>query len=103
MWFALALVVAAASPVGARWTFCVAEAGQEVWITGIFAATRKRETLEAEFAASLRAQGVADPDAQCPAPQADKIEVFNAQFTAAEFHRKLGQTLHSATAPTARR
>ena len=59
--------------------------------------------LEAEFAASLRARGVAHLDAQCPEPQADKTEVFNAQFTAAEFHRKLGQRLHAAAPPAARR
>jgi hypothetical protein len=103
MRFALALIIAAASPTGARWTFCIAESGQDVWISEVFAAARKRETLEAEFAASLRARGVVHPDAQCPQPQDDKTEVFNAQFTAAEFHRQLGQTLHAAAAPTSRR
>ena len=102
MGFALALIVAATSPVAAHWTFCVAEAGQEVWISEVFAARQKRQTLEAEFAASLRARGVAHLDAQCPEPQDDKMEVFNAQFTAAEFHRKLGQTLHTAAAPARR-
>jgi NAD-dependent oxidoreductase involved in siderophore biosynthesis len=102
MRFALALIIAAASPAGAGWTFCVAEAGPDVWISEVFAAARKREALEAQFAASLRARGVAHPDAQCPEPQGDKTEVFNAQFTAAEFHRKLGQTLHAAAAPARR-
>lgn len=102
MRFALALIIAAASPARAHWTFCVAEAGQDVWLSEVFAAARKRETLEAQFAASLRARGVVHLDAQCPEPQDDKTEVFNAQFTAAEFHRKLGQTLHAAPAPTRR-
>ena len=100
MLFALALIAAATSPAGPRWTFCVAEAGQDVWISDVFAAQRKRESLEAEFAARLRARGV-EADAQCPQPLADKTEAFNAQFTAAEFHRKLGQTLHAAVAPLA--
>jgi hypothetical protein len=99
MRFALALIIAAASPAGAHWTFCVAEAGQDVWISDVFATAHKRERLEEEFAATLRARGVAHPDAQCPEPQDDKTEVFNAQFTAAEFHRKLGQTLHGAAPP----
>ena len=102
MGFVLALIIAAASPAGAGWTFCVAEAGQDVWISEVFAAVHKRETLEAEFSALLRARGVSHPDIQCPAPRDDKTEAFNAQFTAAEFHRKLGQRLHAA-APPARR
>lgn len=103
MRFALALIIAAASPRGARWTFCVAESGRDVWISEVFAAARKREALEAQFAAGLRARGVVHPDAQCPQPQSDKAEAFNAQFTAAEFHRKLGQTLHAAAPPAGRR
>jgi hypothetical protein len=99
MRFALALIIAAASPVHARWTFCIAEAGRDVWISDVFATAHKHERLEAEFAATLRASGVAHPDAQCPQPQDDKTEVFNAQFTAAEFHRQLGQTLHGAAPP----
>lgn len=100
--FALALIIAAAAPAGARWTFCVAEAGQDVWISEVFAAAHKRERLEAEFAASLRTRGVAHADTQCPEPQNDKTEVFNAQFTAIQFHRKLGQRLHAAAAPARR-
>jgi len=103
MGFALALIIAAASLAGARWTFCVAEAGKDVWISEVFAAAGKRQTLEAEFAAGLRARGIVGLDAQCPEPQVDKTEVFNAQFTAAEFHRKLGQRLHAAAPPAARR
>lgn len=99
MRLALALIIAAAAPSGAGWTFCVAEAGQDVWISEVFAASHKRERLEAEFAETLRARGVVRPDVQCPEPQDDKTEVFNAQFTAVEFHRKLGQTLHAAAAP----
>ena len=34
-----------------------------------------------------------------PAAQDDKTEVVNAQFTAAEFNRKLGHTLHEVGAP----
>jgi hypothetical protein len=97
MGYALVVLLAAASP--ARWTFCVAESGRDIWITDVFAAARGRERLEAEFAAGLRARGVARPDAQCPAPQADKTDVVNAQFTALEFHRKLGDVLHVAEPP----
>ena len=103
MRFALAVLVAVASPAQTRWTFCVAEAGREIWVTDVFAAVQDREKLEAAFAATLRARGVARPDAQCPAPQADKTEVVNAQFTAVEFHRKLGDALHVAAPPGVRR
>ena len=95
MRLSLAILLAAAAPAPERWTFCVAEAGGDVWISGVFAAARPRESLESAFAAALRARGVARPVAQCPAPQADKSDVFNAQFTAAEFQRKLGRTLHA--------
>jgi hypothetical protein len=93
------LFAAAASPAEASWTFCVAESGQDIFISDVFPAAQKRERLETDFAALLRARGVARPVAQCPAPQNDKAEVFNAQFTAAEFHRNLGQTLHDVTMP----
>jgi hypothetical protein len=100
MRLALAVLVAvAASPAQADWTFCVAESGQDIWISDVFAAAHRRERLEAEFASLLRARGVAHPVAQCPAPQTEKMDVFNAQFTAAEFHRKLGQTLHAVEMP----
>jgi hypothetical protein len=95
------LLIAAASP-SPRWTFCVAESGADVWISGVFSAAEPRERLEARFSKQLRAQGVVNPVTQCPEPNADKTEAFNAQFTAAEFHRKLGQTLH-ALAPSKRR
>jgi len=93
------LMAVAASPAQANWTFCVAESGQDIWISDVFPATHKRERLEAEFAALLRSRGVVRPVAQCPAPLNDKMDVFNAQFTAVEFHRKLGETLHVVEMP----
>jgi len=94
-------VVAAPAPARAGWTFCVAEssAGREVWITGVFAATRERERLEGDFLKLLKSRGVARPIAQCPAAKTDKTEMVNAQITAAEFHRKLGHALHDVLAP----
>jgi hypothetical protein len=103
MRLALALLVAAASPAQARWTFCVAESGRQIWITDVFVAGQPREKLEATFTAELRARGVVHPVAQCPAPQDDRTDAVNAQFTAAEFHRKLGDVLHSAAPPRAGR
>ncbi len=99
--FVLAVLLAAAAPADDRWTFCVAESGHEIWITEVFAAAQQRERLEADFKALLLARGVPRPVAQCPEPQRDKIDVVNAQFTAAEFHRQLGDTLHAAAAPDA--
>jgi hypothetical protein len=102
----LAFAVLAAvvvSPAEANWTFCVAESGQDIWITDVFAAAHKREWLEADFTVLLRTRGVTRPVAQCPAPQSDKMDVFNAQLTAAEFHRKLGQSLHTFEMPAAGR
>lgn len=92
-------VAVAASPAQTSWTFCVAESGSDIWISDVFSTVRRRERLEAEFAELLRARGVAHPVAQCPAPLNEKLEVFNAQFTAAEFHRKLGETLHAVEMP----
>ena len=102
MRFALILMLAAlAEPAQASWTFCVAESngGKQIWITGVFAAARPRERLELDFKALLRDRGVVNPVVQCPAPQDDRIEAVNAQFTAEEFHRKLGDALHSVVAP----
>jgi hypothetical protein len=102
----LALVVRAAlaaAPARAGWTFCVAESGRDVWIGNVIAAARGRERLEADFETLLRARGVAHPVAQCPAPLNDKTAVFNAQFTAAEFHRKLGEMLHAIEMPERKR
>jgi len=91
------------APVCARagWTFCVAEStsGKDIWITGVFAATRERERLEGDFRAFLKSHGVVQSIAQCPASKDDKTEMVNAQITAAEFHRKLGDALHVVIAP----
>jgi hypothetical protein len=103
MRLALAVFIAFASPAQARWTFCVAESGHEIWITDVFAAAQTHDRLEASFAAELSARGVSRPIAQCPAPRDDKTDAVNAQFTAAEFHRKLGDVLHSAAPPRAAR
>ena len=46
------LAAVVASPAEANWTFCVAESGQDIWITDVFAAAHKREWLEADFARS---------------------------------------------------
>ncbi len=86
---------------GAVWTFCVAESsgGKDIWLTDVFPASRDRERLEADFKTYLKARGVGGAIAQCPAPKDDKTAVVNAQFTAAEFHRKLGDSLHEVVAP----
>jgi hypothetical protein len=103
MRLALAVFVALASPAQARRTFCVAESGRHIWMTDVFAAVQAHERLEAGFAAELSARGVSHPIAQCPAPRDDKTDVVNAQFTAAEFHRKVGDVLHPAAPPRAGR
>jgi hypothetical protein len=98
----LALLIGAApAPASAGWTFCVAAApdGKDVWITDVFAAERDRERLEVDMKGFLKGQGVAGAVAQCPRPKDDKTEVVNAQFTAAEFNRKLGHALHEVAAP----
>jgi len=95
------LLAAAPLPASAGWTFCVAAApgDKDVWITDVFAANRDRERLETDLKVYLKAAGVAGAVAQCPLPQDDKTEVVNAQFTAAEFNRKLGHALHEVGAP----
>jgi hypothetical protein len=95
------LLLCAPAHASAGWTFCVAAAsgGKDVWITGVFPASRDRERLEADLRAYLKGRGVPGADAQCPAPNDDKTEMVNARFTAAEFHRKLGDTLHEIVAP----
>jgi hypothetical protein len=98
----LALLIGAApARASAGWTFCVAAApsDKDVWITDVFSANRDRERLEADLKVYLRAQGVAGAVAQCPLPKEDKTDVVNAQFTAAEFNRKLGHALHEVAAP----
>ena len=94
-------LICAPAQASAGWTFCVAASsdGKNVWITGVFPANRDRERLEADLRAYLKGRGVSGADAQCPAPKDDKTEMVNAQFTAAEFHRKLGDTLHEVVAP----
>jgi hypothetical protein len=83
------------------WTFCVASASglKDVWITDVFAANHTRERLEQDLKGLLKTQGVERAVVQCPAPEADKTAVVNAQFTAAEFNRKLGRALHEVSAP----
>ncbi len=94
----LILPLLIAGPAGASvgWTFCVASAadGKDVWITGVFSASRDRERLEADLKAYLRGRGVPATVAQCPSPKDDKTEVVNAQFTAEQFHRRFGDALH---------
>ena len=94
-------LVSGGAHASAGWTFCVAESagGKDIWITGVFPATRERERLEADFKIVLKNRGVGGAVAQCPAPKDDKTEMVNAQFTAAEFHRKLGDSLHEVVAP----
>ena len=90
------------APARAGWTFCVAESasgGKDIWITGVFPANRERTRLESDFRAQLRAHGAPQTVVQCPAPKDDKTEMVNQQFTAVEFHRKLGDALHEAAAP----
>ena len=98
----VALLGAVPAPAAASsgWTFCVAEAGgHDIWITGVFAAQHDRERLEADFRAHLRSLGIAGAVAQCPAPRPDRTDMVNAALTAAQFHRKLGDTLHEVVAP----
>lgn len=95
------LVVGAPASASASWTFCVAAkpGGRDVWITDVFAPSRDRGRLEGDLKAYLGARGVEGVVAQCPLPQDDKTDVVNAQFTAAEFNRKLGHALHEVVAP----
>jgi hypothetical protein len=96
------LSFAAAAPAAASpaWTFCVASAlgAKDVWITSLFLAPTDRERLEEAFKSLLERQGHSRVVAQCPQPSDDKIAVVNAQITAEEFNRKLGETLHSVSA-----
>ncbi len=88
-----AVAPAAAS---AKWTFCVAESGDENdnWITGVFEAPRDRLKLEGEFQAYLRARGLAGSVVQCPAAKDDEAEIVGAHFMAEQFHLELGDALH---------
>ena len=97
----IAMCLSQPTQAAAGWTFCVAEsgAGKEIWMTGVFNATRDRDRLEIDFKTYLRGRGVPGAIVQCPAPRDDKTAMVNAQFTAAEFHRKLGDALHEVVAP----
>ena len=99
----LFVAVVSSSPTLAStgWTFCVGESngGKDIWMTSVFNATRERERLEIDFRSYLKGRGVAGAIVQCPAPKDDKTAMVNAQFTAAEFHRKLGDALHEVDAP----
>ena len=91
----LVVLIATAQPAAKGWTFCIAEAADDIFVTDVFEAALEREKLEALFAARLKARAVPHPDVQCPAPLTDKTEAVNAQFTAIAFQRKLGRTLHA--------
>jgi hypothetical protein len=95
------LLLALGQSASANWTFCVAESdgGKQIWITGVFLASHERGRLEADFKSVLRTRGVSNPVVQCPAPSSDKTEVMNSQFIATEFHRRMGDVMHSITAP----
>jgi hypothetical protein len=95
MLWVLVVLVATAQPASKGWTFCIAEAGDDIFVTDVFEAANDREKLEASFAARLRPRALARPDVQCPAPLSSKIDAVNAQFTAIAFQRKLGRTLHA--------
>ena len=92
----LFLLANPAAAAAVNWTFCVAESGggSDIWISEVFPAPRDRERLESDFKSYLKGRGAGGADVQCPAAKDDKTEVVNAQFTAAEFHRKLGDALH---------
>jgi len=92
--FVLLAVLAAAMPAAKGWTFCIAEAGDDIFVTEVFEAAFDREKLEALYLARLRAGGVTRADVQCPAPLAEKTDAVNAQFTAIQFQRKLSRRLH---------
>ncbi len=103
MHWVLVVLVAAAQPASKGWTFCIAEAGDDIFVTEVFEATLDREKLEASFTARLRPRAAARPDVQCPAPLFNKTDAVNAQFTAIAFQRKLGRTLHAEPALSLRR
>jgi len=94
MFVVLAVLVAAAQPATKGWTFCIAEAGDDIFVTEVFKVALEREKLEALYAAKLRTGGVSHADVQCPAPLGEKTDAINAQFVAIEFQRKLSHRLH---------
>jgi hypothetical protein len=99
MFVVIAVLVAAAQPTTKGWTFCIAEAGDDIFVTEVFRATLEREKLETVYAAKLRTQGVPRADVQCPAPLGEKTDAINAQFVAIEFQRKLSHHLHVEPPP----
>ncbi len=92
--FVVLIVLAAAQPAAKGWTFCIAEAGHDIFVTEVFEAGVERETLEALYSTRLRAGGIVGADVQCPAPLSEKTEAVNAQFTAITFQRSLLRKLH---------
>jgi hypothetical protein len=101
LWFFVAFAVGPSiSEAATQWTFCVASEGEtkNVWITQVFPAFEKRETLESELKAILEGAQLSHIDVQCPRPSDDKVAVINAQTAAAEFNRKLEMTLHEVPA-----
>jgi D-aminopeptidase len=94
MLLVLAILMAAAQPAAKGWTFCIAEAGDDIYVTEVFEAALDREKLEVIYAVRLRASGVAHADVQCPAPLSERTDAVNAQFTAISFQRTLLRRLH---------
>ncbi len=80
---------------GPRWTFCVARAGAEVWISGVFAADASRDRLEGAFGSAVVRLGAAGADARCPSPRADETVAADARAGADAFHRQMGATVHA--------
>jgi hypothetical protein len=97
---AIALIAPSSAFSAPRWTFCVASSkgGNEVWMTGVFAAERDRERLEGEFRNVVERLSAMAADAQCPLPRENKMEAVNAQIDAEKFNRKLGAKLHAVAA-----
>ncbi len=94
----LLLSLPGAAEAAPRFTFCVAAAGAEVWISEVFPASEAREKIESAFRAAVERMGAARPDAQCPEPRDDRTVALNAQFDAEAFNRKMGATLHPVPA-----
>ena len=75
----------------------------DIWITDVFAAVAGSRTAGGGLRSRTQRPRRVHPIAQCPPPRDDKTDVVNAQFTAAEFHRKVGDVLHPAAPPRAGR
>jgi hypothetical protein len=89
--------VAQAQATPQHWTFCVAAtgSGSDVWISEVFRAEGKRESIETAFKSALEKLGATGANAQCPLPREDKMVAVNAQFDAEAFNRKMGAALHA--------